>query len=186
MTNNIEIPKFNPRTVGTTSLSSDDQLLLNELEKQNRIEVQDSNVIEFLKCRQNIFYFLHNYVYIEEVGGKTLYTPDKTNPKVRRLIKSIHKHHKAMLMASRQLGKSTLAAIMIAHALTFYPGTKAIIINMDMSAGTESISKVRFILENLPAWMRFVPPRSVQHKTKIELINDSSVNVVYPSTIKTP
>lgn len=59
---------------------------------------------------------------------------------------------------------STIAASLLAHVLTFYPGTKAVIINMDQGAGLENINKVRFVLENLPPWMRFIPKRSQQHK----------------------
>lgn len=81
---------------------------------------------------------------------------------------------------------STIAGSLIAHALTFYPGTKVVIINMDQGAGLENIDKIRFVLENIPDWMKFIPSRSQQHKTYIELLNGSKAQVIYPSTIKTP
>ena len=56
---------------------------------------------------------------------------------------------------------------------------------MDMNAGMENINKVKFILENLPDWMRFTP-RRITTKTYIDLTNDAKISVFYPSTIKSP
>lgn len=56
---------------------------------------------------------------------------------------------------------------------------------MDMTAGMENIKKVRFVLENLPDWMKFIPKASVT-RTYIDLINDATISVCYPSTIKSP
>ena len=78
-----------------------------------------------------------------------------------------------------------MAACIIAHAVTFFPGIKVVLFNMDMTAGMENISKVRFVLDNLPEWMKFIPKNSTT-KTYIQLHNESGVSVFYPSTIKTP
>ena len=93
------------RPIGKNELSKADVSVLQELEKKNNITYQDSYVSEFLKCRNNIFYFIHKYVNIGEVGNPRLYTPDMMNKKYRRVIKSVHRYKKCILMASRQLGK---------------------------------------------------------------------------------
>lgn len=80
---------------------------------------------------------------------------------------------------------STIAACLLSHAITFFPGIRACIFNMDMGAGCENIAKVKFILENLPDWMRFTP-KKITSKTFIDLTNDSKISVFYPSTIKSP
>ena len=48
---------------------------------------------------------------------------------------------------------------------------------MDMSAGVENINKVKFVLQNLPPWMRFIPENSVT-KTYVALSNGSGCSVV--------
>lgn len=126
-----------------------------------------------------------NYCNISEVGMPQLYLPEMMNKKYRRVVKCLYKYHKCILMASRQLGKSTIAACLLAHTITFFPGIRACIFNMDMGAGVENISKVKFILENLPDWMRFTPHR-ITTKTYIDLNNESKISVFYPSTIKSP
>lgn len=117
--------------IGKDALSKDDISILHNLEKHNNINYEDSYVNEFLRCRNNIFYFVHNYCHIGEVGNPRLYTPDIMNRKYRRAIKSLHKYKKVIMMASRQLGKSSLAACLIAHAVTFFPGIKVVLFNMD-------------------------------------------------------
>lgn len=100
------ITELQIRSIGKNELSRDDISILHELEKKNQITYKDTYVSEFLKCRNNIFYFIHNYVNIGEVGNPRLYTPDMMNRKYRRVIKSLHKYRKVILMASRQLGKA--------------------------------------------------------------------------------
>ena len=54
-----------------------------------------------------------------------------------------------------------------------------------MNAGIENINKVKFILRNLPEWMRFTP-KTITTRTYVDLFNESTVSVCYPSTIKSP
>ena len=54
-----------------------------------------------------------------------------------------------------------------------------------MNAGIENINKIKFVLRNLPEWMRFTP-RTITTRTYVDLFNESTVSVCYPSTIKSP
>ena len=56
---------------------------------------------------------------------------------------------------------------------------------MDMNSGIENINKVKFILNNLPEWLRFTPKNLVT-RTYVDLFNESTISVCYPSTIKSP
>lgn len=98
------ITELSLRSIGKNELSRDDISILHKLEKKNNITYQDNYVSEFLKCRSNIFYFIHNYCNIGEVGNPRLYTSDMLNRKYRRTIKVINRYKKVILMASRQLG----------------------------------------------------------------------------------
>lgn len=95
--------RFSPKKISNDSLTSDDMSILSELERKNHFDYNDSYVSEFLKCRQNPLYFIHNYCHIPEIGGSQLYKKEFMNKKYRRVIKSLNKYHKAILMASRQL-----------------------------------------------------------------------------------
>lgn len=101
------------RNVGKKELTKDDVSILHELEKQNKIDYEDTYISEFLKCRNNIFYFIHNYCSIGEVGNPLLYAADMMSYKYRRVIKGLNRYHKAILMASRQLGRDLPSKIKI-------------------------------------------------------------------------
>jgi len=144
------------------------------------------HAIELLKCRLNPLYFIYNYVYIPEVGGKRLYG-DVFHPKLARVVRSIYRHHKAVFLASRQLGKSTISAAIILWAILFFPKMRAVILNFRKDAGYENIDKIKFMWENLPDWMRIPSPmRSISRKTYFELETGSRVTVMYPSTVHKP
>lgn len=85
----------------------------------------NERAIEWYKARSNPFYFIFNYAYMEEIGGKLKYAPELMNFKMRRMIKAMHKFHFAILMASRQLGKSTVAGVLLEWANNFYPGSRS-------------------------------------------------------------
>lgn len=140
---------------------------------------------EWLKCKQNPFYFIYNYVYLSELGGKVKLTPQNLHYKMKRVIRALYHYHKCELMASRQLGKSAIAACIIAWALVFYPENIAIILNMKQNAGLKNLSTIKFIINQLPEWM--VTPKPFTQKSDIktyfELFNGSRCDVFYPSTI---
>ena len=139
---------------------------------------------EWYMCRKNPLYFIQNYVLIPQIGGELRYDKNVMHPKMRRVIRTLFKYHRAVLMASRQLGKSTIAACMIAWAMVFFPDNKAVILNMKMNAGLNNLKTIKFIISKLPAWMVTDKPFKSKSdiKTYFELFNGSKVDVFYPST----
>jgi len=154
---------------------------ISEEEKKHR-------AMEVWKCRCNPLYFIHNYCFLDEGGGQTLYERDLMHNKMRRVVRSIYRFKKCILMASRQLGKSTIAACLVVWAMVFFPRNKAVILNMKQDAGKRNLRTVKFIISNLPEWM--VTNKPFKNKsdivTYLELFNDSRVDVFYPATTHDP
>lgn len=154
---------------------------VSEKEKKRRAK-------EIWKCRTNPLYFIHNYCYLDEGGGQVLYRKELMHNKIRRVVRSIYQFKKCILMASRQLGKSTIAACLVAWAMVFFPRNKAVILNMKQNAGKKNLSMIKFIIKNLPTWM--VTDKPFKNKsdavTYCELFNDSRIDVFYPATTHDP
>jgi hypothetical protein len=125
---------------------------------------------------------------IDEGGGTVLYKPELMHNKIRRVVRSIYQYKKCILMASRQLGKSTIAACLVVWAVIFYPRNKAVILNMKQNAGQRNLRTIKFIISNLPSWMVSSKPFKTKSeiKTYLELFNDSRVDVFYPATTHDP
>ena len=164
----------NINVLGTTGKHDTDKLTSKE------------RALEFFKCRQNPFYFIYNYVYLEEIGGKLKYSSDKMHYKMKRVIKSVYNFKFAILMASRQLGKSSLAACLLEWANNFYPNNKAMILNMSKDASLENLLKIKFIHSNLPTWLRVSLNYDGKRKTYIEYSHNSIIKTFYPSSAIDP
>lgn len=82
--------------------------VMNSLDKKSTSpdDIVKYRAAEWYKCRQNPFYFIFNYVYISETGGRLKYAPELMHTKMRRVVRAVHRFHKCVLMASRQLGKA--------------------------------------------------------------------------------
>lgn len=159
---------------------------LNQPIKKNNSSAKQK-AIEWINCKNNPFYFIYNYVYIPEhaTGGSVKLTSENLNPKMKRVVRSIYRYHKSILMASRQLGKSSIAACLIAWAMVFYPGVQVSILNMKRKAGLQNLTTVKFIIKHLPVWMITKKPFKSKSDiiTYLDLFNDSHLDVFYPSTI---
>lgn len=78
-----------------------------KLNKKNVSETQNEKEFrakEFLRCRSNPLYFIYNYAYIQETGSMLKMNEENVHFKMSRVIRILHRHHRAVLMASRQLG----------------------------------------------------------------------------------
>ncbi len=171
----------------TATLTKDSEQILNLIQNRNKIDITEEHTIEWIRCRDNPLYFILNYVYLPVVGAKPVkYTPELLHPKFRRIVRSIFRYHKCILMASRQLGKSSIAACLIAWAITFYPNNSCVILNMRKDAAQLNLKKVKFIINHLPPFMRIPPSSRSEIKTYFELQNGSRIDTYYPSPTTPP
>jgi len=169
-----------------SNLLNIDKQTLNTIQETNGIDITDERVSEWIKCRQNPLYFILNYVYFQEFGGKQLYSKEYMHAKFRRTVRTVFRYHMVILMASRQLGKSTIAAGILSWALTFFPSNRAAIFNFQKMAAQENLKKIKFIMKNLPPWMKVPNLSKSEIKTYLELVNGSRVDTFYPSTTASP
>jgi len=172
----IRIPTEIIRAVGNTiQMTRSDTKHLN---------LAEEDIIEWIKCRNNPLYYLYHYVKFEIIGGISSYKElDNFHPKLKRFIRAIFRYHKGTLMASRQLGKSTVDAGLIDWSSRFFPRNKAIILNFQKRAALENLQKINFINDQLPDFLRLEKTSKSDIKTYIDYSNGSKVNVLFPSTI---
>jgi len=83
------------------------QILQNKKDTKN-LKLKSDDIIEWIRCRNNILYYIYNYVKFEEINGGISSYKEGTNfhPKHQRFVKSVIRYHRAIEMASRQLGKA--------------------------------------------------------------------------------
>jgi len=135
-------------------------------------------------CRSNFFYFLYNYIRIPYGGGGKEMTPEMMNYNMVRLIKCIFEYKDIVLDASRQKGKTTIAAVLILWYINFHSNVKVSIISYDQSKTKDILSRMRFMYEALPHWIKYKRKSLSERVLSFELKNGSSATIMSPSPQK--
>lgn len=177
-----------PSTSDSLPLTTEDRESLNLINNQ-WADVTAMRAVEWVRCRSNPLYFILNYVYLPEIGGSRTslkYNEELLHPKFRRAVRCLYRYHNVILMASRQLGKSTIAACMIAWAMNFFPNNRVAIMNMQKRYAQENLNRIKFILSALPEWMRIRPTSRSEIKEYLTLANGSRCDTYYPSASTPP
>ena len=147
---------------------------------------KEQQAMEFFKCRRNPFYFIYNYIKIPEIGGELKYKPELMHSKLKQTVRSAIIQHRVILMASRQLGKSTIIACIIEWACNFFPRNSANILNANKEYSLANLQMIKYIHEQLPNFLRTPLKYKGERKTFIEYKNDSIIRAFYPGTSTDP
>jgi len=117
---------------------------------------------------------LHHIYKIKDKAGRTI--PFAPNPSQAALINSIYKHSQKLhiILKARQLGFSTLIALIFLDLAYFNEGINAAIVDQTQAAASDKLKKkVKFALENLAPEL-YHPPL-VDNGNEIVFHNGSSI-----------
>ena len=89
-----------------------------KLKKMNvQMQFEKNVVLEFIKCRDDILYFIENYVKIVSLDdGLILFKPFEFQ---KQIIKTYQDNRFSIVMMPRHMGKSTVTAAFLLHAAIF-------------------------------------------------------------------
>jgi hypothetical protein len=149
------------------------------------LNLNETNIKEYILCRTKPLYYIQKYVKFETTGGISDYTNDRFHSKLKRYIRSAHLYHNSLLMASRQLGKSTISGGLLDWAMRFYPRNRAVILNFKKESAIENLKKIKFINDYLPDFLQLDFASKSDIKTYVTYGNGSEVKTFYPTTIHT-
>jgi len=147
------------------------------------LNLDEAKIKEWILCRQKPLYYINKYVQFEITGGVSDYKEDRFHSKLKRYVRCAHLHHNSLLMASRQLGKSTISAALIDWATRFYPKNTAIILNFKKESALENLKKIKFINNELPDFLRLEFSSKSDIKSYVDYSNGSAVKTFYPTTV---
>lgn len=109
-------------------------------------------VKEYIKCRDDIEYFLENYYYITTIDQ------GRIKIKLRNYQKNVINQYKNNLrcvtLASRQVGKTSLSVGYILHYIIFNVDKTVGILAQDHSMALEIMSMLKDAYSNIPKWLQ--------------------------------
>jgi hypothetical protein len=135
-------------------------------------EYTPDSIQELIKCKADPIYFIENYVKVHApTKGKV---PMILFDYQKEMLLAIHEHKDVIILASRQLGKTTVVAMYILWMTCFYDDKTCVIASKAMKHATEIMARIKFAYEELPDWLK--PGCKYYSRTSIEFDNGSTIN----------
>lgn len=134
------------------------------------IELSEDQLKEYKKCRKDPVYFIENYVKVVSLDKGVV--PMKLYPYQKRLIKAFHNNRFVLSKLFRQAGKSSVTAAYVLWYVNFNANKSAAILANKAAIAREIFSRVQFMFEELPVWLK----KGVKewNKTSFTLENDTT------------
>jgi hypothetical protein len=126
---------------------------------------------EYLISASDPVHFMHKYCYIQHPQrGRIQFNLYPFQEKVLTLFK---RHDYTILLKSRQLGISTLAAGYALWLMLFHKDKNVLALATTQATARNLVSKVQFMWENLPSWLKVEAIEN--NKLSLRLVNGSKI-----------
>lgn len=107
---------------------------------------------EYIKCKQDVVYFIENYVKIIHVDRGLI--PFDLYPFQKRMARSFVDNRFSIVKTSRQVGKTqTVASVLLWYVLFHANYTIAVLANK-LTQSLEILNRIQTSYENIPLWMQ--------------------------------
>lgn len=142
------------------------------LKKANSLDEFDGHrVLELKRCKNDIIYFCKNYVKVQHPArGAVMFEPYDYQ---LRMLEGFSNNRFNLVVAGRQLGKSTVIAIYILHAALFDFNKSFLIASNKDDNAKDIMSRIKYAYEYLPSWLK--PGVKVYNTKKIVFDNKCAI-----------
>lgn len=137
-------------------------------------EFTHENIQDLARCMRDPIFFIEKFVKVQHPTKGTV--PMVLYDYQKKMIDSIHNNKDTIILASRQLGKTTVVAVYILWLTCFATKDDAklcVIASKAMNHAVEIMSRIKFAYEELPNWLK--PGCKYYSRTSIEFDNNSKI-----------
>lgn len=140
-------------------------------------ELKELVKYEYMKCASDMVYFFKKYGFIQHPNKGSI----KFNlyPFQERVLEQLVLHDYNIILKSRQLGISTLAAGYALHLMLFNTDKNILAIATKQDTAKNLVNKVQHMYKNLPSWLKI--PSIELNKLSLRLKNGSTIKAVSSS-----
>jgi len=140
------------------------------------IEYTDENVTELLKCRDDILYFITNYVKIITLDlGEILFEP---YPYQKETLQLLQDNRFFIGLWARQSGKTTIVAAFALWYSIFHSNKNIGIVSNKESSAKRILDNMKKMYEGLPIWLK----PGVKEYAKTSLVFDNESRLIISAT----
>jgi len=131
---------------------------------------------EYAACVASPVHFMKKYCYIQHpIRGRVLFN---LYPFQEKVLYQFQKNDYNIVLKSRQLGISTLVAGYSLWLILFHRDKNVVCIATKQETAKNMVTKVRFMYDNLPSWLRGNEKPTENNKLSLKLSNGSQVKAV--------
>ena len=128
---------------------------------------------EYLKCAKDPVHFMRKYCYIQHPQrGRIQFNLYPFQEKVLTLMRD---NPYSIILKSRQLGISTLSAGYSLWLMLFHKDKNILCIATKQETAKNMVTKVKFMYNNLPSWLKFPNKPDEENKLTLRLPNGSQI-----------
>lgn len=110
---------------------------------------------ELAYCKENIVYYVKNYVYIEDKDSEEVIVPFKLWKAQEQVLKDFEAHKMNLILKARQLGFSWLALSYASWLmLCKKPGATVVALSKTEEEAKELVRRLTLIFEQMPSFVR--------------------------------
>lgn len=140
---------------------------------ENKPSLIDIIKKEKIECASNPVYFMKKYCMIQHpTRGRINF---KLYPFQEKVLYQLKKNDYSIILKSRQLGISTLVAGFALHLMLFNQDKNILCIATKQETAKNMISKVQFMYNNLPGWLKGNKKPLESNKLSLKLANGSQI-----------
>ena len=133
---------------------------------------------EYLKCAQDPAHFMKKYCHIQHPQrGRVIFNLYPFQEKTLRLFRD---NPYSIVLKSRQLGISTLAAGYSLWLMLFHKDKNVLCIATKQETARNMVTKVKFMFDNLPSWLKIQAEEN--NKLSLRLSNGSQIKATSASS----
>ena len=135
---------------------------------------------EYIRCASSPAYFMKKYCHIQHPKrGRILFN---LYPFQERVLTLFQENNYSIVLKSRQLGISTLAAGYSLWLMLFHQDKNILCIATKQETAKNMVTKVKFMYDNLPAWLKEKDKPAEDNKLTLRLNNGSQIKATSASS----
>jgi len=140
-------------------------------------DIKKAIKVEYIRCSQDPAYFMEKYCKIQHPSRGTI--PFKPYEFQKNAVREFRDNSKNIILKCRQMGISTLSAGYSLWLMTFQKDKSILVISTKQEVAKNMITKVRFMNDNLPSWLKV--KETENNRTSLRLENGSAIKAVSAS-----
>lgn len=143
-----------------------------QIKKPNlQCEYTPEQILELYRCSNDPIYFMKTYMKVRHPTKGSI--PFDMYPYQERCIHAFENHRWSIVLAGRQLGKTTVIAAYLLWFACFKSEKYVLVASKDNDAAIDVMDRIRYGYEELPMWLK--PGCFYNNRHEIVFDNDSSI-----------